>query len=76
MYPDFQKGNSDIGLLRRKKIKCRYCKVEMIPGTTYRRKRNKNDKGCKRFHECPKCKDKVYTNTANFQEMLERTIES
>ena len=51
-------------------MKCRYCKVEMISGTTYKRKKNKDDKGYKRFRECPKCKDKIYTNTANFQEAL------
>ena len=41
----------------------------MRPGTTY--ERNKEGKSStRRFHECRKCHDKVYTKEPNFQEYM------
>lgn len=50
---------------------CKNCKVVMgITGTTYQKKRNKHDKGYRRFNKCPKCGDMAYNNSPNFQETL------
>lgn len=46
-----------------------------ITGTTYKQRKNKSDKGYKRYNECPKCGDRVYNNSPNFQEVLEKVSE-
>ena len=46
----------------------------MGTGTTYEQK--KDDKSShKRFHECKKCHEKVYTNEPNFQECMSKASE-
>lgn len=46
----------------------------MEPGTTY--EKGKDGKpSARRFHECKKCHDKVYTKEHNFQEFLNNTTE-
>lgn len=48
---------------------CKRCMTVMRPGTTY--ERNKEGKSStRRFHECRKCHDKVYTKEPNFQEYM------
>lgn len=60
----------------RLKVWCKNCNVIMsITGTTYQKKKNNHDKGYKRYNKCPKCGDKVYNNSPNFQEVLSVEIE-
>lgn len=53
---------------------CKRCMIVMGTGTTYEQK-----KDCKpsfrRFHECKKCHDKVYTKEPNFQEYMVKASE-
>ena len=50
---------------------CKRCRVVMeTTGTTYEQKRGKDKTSHKRFCECKKCGDRVYTDAPNFQEML------
>lgn len=57
---------------------CKRCMVVMAPGTTYYEKKKGEDdkKGIKhrRFCECPKCKERIYNNSTNFQEIMEQVI--
>lgn len=46
----------------------------MKTGTTYEQK--KDDKpSIRRFHECKKCHDKVYTKEPNFQEYMSKALD-
>lgn len=54
---------------------CRKCMVVMKSGTSYEQKKNDNGRGYKRYDECPKCHDKVYNSSLNFQETLVRVSE-
>ena len=54
---------------------CNRCMVVMKPGTSYEQKRGQGSPSHQRYFECGKCHDRVYTNTPNFQEMLERVKE-
>ena len=49
---------------------CKRCMTVMKTGTTYEQRKGQNKPSYKRFHECKKCHDKVYTNELNFQEIL------
>jgi len=49
---------------------CRRCMTVMELGTTYEQKGRENKSTHKRFCQCPKCKDKFYINSPNFQEYL------
>jgi len=44
----------------------------MKPGTSYEQKKDGNRKGYKRYEECPKCHEKIFNNSPNFQELLVR----
>lgn len=44
----------------------------MGTGTTYERKKNQDKPSARRFYECKKCGDKIYTKGFNFQECLKR----
>lgn len=49
--------------------------VVMEPGTTYERKKDRNGEGKinhNRFCQCPRCKERVYSNSTNFQVTLEK----
>lgn len=51
---------------------CKRCMSVMGTGTTY--KRRKDGKAfAKRFHECKKCHDRIYTKELNFQECMNKT---
>lgn len=53
---------------------CKRCMIVMGTGTTY--KQNKDGKSsAKRFHECKKCGDKIYTKEPNFQECMSNVSE-
>lgn len=54
---------------------CNRCMVVMEPGTSYEHKKGQDKPSHRRYFECGKCHDRVYTNTPNFQEMLERVKE-
>lgn len=53
---------------------CKRCMTVMETGTTY--EQNKEGKSlAKRFHECKKCHDKVYTKEPNFQKYMSKASE-
>lgn len=47
----------------------------MDSGTEYKQKKNKHDKGYKRYNQCPKCHSKIFNTSQNFQEMMEIEME-
>lgn len=50
--------------------------VVMKPGTTYEKKDERNSGNIvhKRFCQCPRCKERIYNNSSNFQEILETML--
>ena len=48
--------------------------VVMKTGTSYEHKKD-NNKGYRRFDECPKCHEKIFNNAPNFQENLVKETE-
>lgn len=54
---------------------CKRCMTVMESGTSYEQKKGQGKPSHRRYFECGKCHDRVYTNTPNFQEMLERVKE-
>lgn len=46
----------------------------MATGTTYEQRRD-GKSSARRFHECKKCHDKVYTKEPNFQEYMSKASE-
>lgn len=54
---------------------CKRCMTVMITGTTYGQKNNQEKLIARRFHECKKCRDKIYTNEPNFQECMNKAAE-
>lgn len=53
---------------------CKRCMTVMGTGTTYERKKN-GKSSFRRYHECKKCHDKVYTNESDFYECISKTLE-
>lgn len=54
---------------------CKRCMTVMEAGTTYE-KRNSDDRpSARRFYECNKCHDKIYTKESNFQECLNTELD-
>lgn len=49
---------------------CKRCNVVMRTGTRYEQRKGRDRPSHRRYYECMKCGDKVYTNTPNFQEIL------
>lgn len=49
--------------------------VVMKSGTSYEQKKNGNRKRYKRYDECPKCHEKIFSNAPNFQETLAKETE-
>lgn len=49
---------------------CKRCMIVMETGTSYEQRKNQNKPSHRRYFECGKCHDRVYTNASNFQEML------
>jgi hypothetical protein len=54
---------------------CKRCMVVMKSGTSYEQKKNGNRKRYKRYDECPKCHEKIFSNAPNFQETLAKETE-
>lgn len=53
---------------------CKRCMTVMGTGTTY--EQNKDGKySARKFHECKKCHDKIYTKESNFQEYISKSLE-
>ena len=46
----------------------------MATGTTYEQRRD-GKSSARRFHECKKCHDKVYTKEHNFQECMNKATD-
>lgn len=44
----------------------------MGAGTRYEQRKERDKPSHRRYFECGKCHDRIYTNSANFQEMLKR----
>lgn len=49
--------------------------VVMGTGTRYEQKKGQDKPSHRRYFECGKCHDKIYTNSLNFQEMLKKESE-
>lgn len=54
---------------------CKRCMAVMETGTTYEQGNSRGGLLAKRFHECRKCKDKVYAKEPNFQEFVYKVLE-
>lgn len=50
---------------------CNRCMVVMGTGTTYEHRKDGRS-SARRYYECKKCHDKVYTKEPNFQEYMSR----
>lgn len=50
---------------------CKRCMIVMATGTTYEQRRD-GKSSARRFHECKRCHDKVYTKEPNFQECMNK----
>lgn len=55
-------------------MQCKRCMTVMKTGTTYEQKKD-GKPSARRFHECKKCHDKVYTKEPNFQEYMSNASE-
>ena len=44
-------------------------------GTRYEQKKGMDQPSHKRYYECKKCRDRVYTSSPNFQEVLVKETE-
>ena len=53
---------------------CKRCMTVMATGTTYEQRRD-GKSSARRFHECKKCHDKVYTKEPNFQVCMNKASE-
>lgn len=53
---------------------CKRCMIVMGTGTTYKQRKDEKT-AARRFHECKKCHDKVYTKEPNFQECMNKASE-
>lgn len=53
-------------------MQCKRCMAVMESGTTYEQRKGRDKPLHRRYFECGKCHDRVYVNTLNFQEMLEK----
>lgn len=56
----------------KKKMLCKKCMTAMESGTIYE-KDKVGKTSARRFHECKKCHDKVYTKEYNSQECMSKS---
>lgn len=54
---------------------CKRCMTIMGTGTSYEQKKGQEKPSHRRFFECGKCHDKIYTNAPNFQEIMRNESE-
>lgn len=50
---------------------CERCHVMMKNGTSYENRKGRNNKT--RFMECPKCHNRRYNNSMNFQDLFTKS---
>lgn len=55
-------------------MQCKRCMTVMAAGTTYERRKD-GGSSVRRYYECKKCHDKIYTKEPNFQECMSRASE-
>lgn len=53
---------------------CRKCLVVMETGTTYEQNKENGKSLARRYHECKKCNNRVYTKEPNFQEYMDEAV--
>ena len=53
---------------------CKICNVLMNSGTEYKKKKDDNDKGYKRYNQCPRCHTKIYNKSPNFQDVMREAM--
>lgn len=53
---------------------CKKCMIVMKPGTSYEQ-REDGRSSARRYYECKKCGDKIYTKEPNFQEYMSKVSE-
>ena len=49
---------------------CRRCMTVMGAGTRYEQGKDQRNPSYKRYFECSKCHERVYTDAPNFQEII------
>lgn len=54
---------------------CKRCMAVMATGTTYEQKKD-GKSSVRRFHECKRCGERVYTREPNFQEYMYKALEN
>ena len=54
---------------------CRRCMTAMRTGTRYEQRKGQDRPSHRRYFECGKCRDRVYTNSPNFQEAMVKASE-
>lgn len=54
---------------------CKKCMTVMGTGTAYEQRNGDDKPSARRFHECKKCGDKVYTKEPYFQECMKKVSE-
>lgn len=54
---------------------CKRCLTVMGTGTSYEQKKGQDKPSHRRYFECGKCHDKIYTNAPNFQEIMRNESE-
>lgn len=54
---------------------CKRCMAVMKTGTMYEQKKGDDKPSARRFYECKKCHDKVYTKEPDFQECMNKASE-
>lgn len=55
---------------------CKRCRIVMTTGTRYEQKEGKGQTLYRRYSECGRCHDRVYTNISNFQETIANAIKN
>lgn len=53
---------------------CKRCMTVMGTGTTYEQRKD-GKSSARRYYECKKCHDKVYTKEHNFQECMNKVTD-
>ena len=53
---------------------CKKCMIAMKPGTSYEHKKG-GKFSTRRYYECKKCSNRIYTKEPNFQEYMNKATE-
>lgn len=49
---------------------CKKCMIVMRTGTRYEQRKGHDSPSNRKYYECNRCYDRVYTNASNFQEIM------